>query len=372
MPSEPFQIRLDGHFPATLRTQPMPRQISYQELRSAVLRRVFRRPAHYADVAERQWSLAPGVTLPHRGATYLDGELERIGAVQEDTTLEAELARLAAGQKLHVETKAYQFTDVRLQGGRLFKGAVSHRLSHLANLPARSEEVELESAAIASTLLGSLYFGHWMRDDSTLQLAVKSLAPTIHIARQTYTHEAGYRGLLSLEERRIERARVRELILLDDWGHNLFKRQRFAELRASFRRAVPVSGHERIYIRRGRAIGARGRDMLNTTEVERFLAEQGFTMIDPDTMSAEEIARAANGARLVVGLEGSHLGHAIFPIADGGTLLVLQPPLRFNNPYKDVSDTLDLRYAFTVGVQEQDGFRIDLDRLGRLLDRVST
>lgn len=350
----------------------MTRRISYQELRSAVLRRVFRQPAHYADVAQRQWSLAPAVTLPKRGAIYLDGELEKIGAVQEDTTLDAELARLAAGEKHHVETKAYQFADVRLQGGRLFKGAVSHRLSHLTHLPPRSEEIEIGSAAIASTLLGSLYFGHWMRDDSTLQLAVNSLAPTIDIARQTYSHEAGYRGLLSLKEHRVQRARVRELILLDDWGHNLFKRKRFADLRATFRRAVPLSGNERVYIRRGRAIGARGRDMLNTQDVEQFLVAQGFVMIDPDTMSADEIARAANGAKLVVGLEGSHLGHAIFPIADGGTLLVLQPPLRFNNPYKDVSDTLELRYAFTVGTQEQDGFRIDLDRLGRLLDRVSS
>lgn len=349
----------------------MPRLPSYQELQSAVLRRVFRRPSHYADVAQRQWSLAPAVTLSKRAAIYLDGELERIVAAQEDTTLEAELARLAAGEKLHVETKAYRFADVRLQEGRLFKGAVSHRLSHLTQLANRSEELEIESAAIASTLLGSLYFGHWMRDDSTLQLAVKSLAPTIDIARQTYSHESGYRDLLSLKERRVARARVSELILLDDWGHNLFKRKRFAELRDTFQRAVPISGNERVYIRRGRAIGARGRDMLNTQEVEEFLAAQGFTLINPDTMTADEIARTANGAKLVVGLEGSHLGHAIFPIADGGTLLVLQPPLRFNNPYKDVSDTLDLHYAFTVGAQEREGFRIDLDRLGRLLDRVS-
>jgi hypothetical protein len=353
-----------------LRDGPMPRKISYQELRCAVLRRVFRQPAHYADVAQRQWSLAPAVTLQKRAAIYLDGELEKIGAVQEDTTLEAELARLAAGKKHHVETKAYQFSDVHLQGGRLFKGAVSHRLSHLTQVADRAEEQEIESAAIASTLLGSLYFGHWMRDDSTLQLAVRSLAPTINIARQTYSHEAGYRDLLALTEHRVERARVRQLILLDDWGHNHFKRKRFAELRATFQRAVPPSGNERVYIRRGRAIGARGRDMLNTTEVEEFLAAHGFTMVNPDTMSADEIARTTNGAKLVVGLEGSHLGHAIFPIADGGTLLVLQPPLRFNNPYKDVSDTLDLHYAFTVGAQEQDGFRIDLARLGRLLERI--
>jgi hypothetical protein len=348
------------------------KKLNYQELRSAVLRRVLRRPAHYADLADRRWSLAPATTLQQPAAIFLDGEMERVGAVQEDTTLQAEVARLSSRQQHHMETVAYRFSEVQLQAGRLFKGGMSHRMSHLTDLASRREQVDIDSAAIASTLLGSLYFGHWMRDDSTLQLAVKSLAPTIDVARQSYTHEAGYRDLLSLQEHRVARARVRELFLLDDWGHNPFKRRRFAELRATFRRSVPISGTERIYIRRGRAVGARGRDMLNTNEVEQFLTAQGFAMIDPDSMSAKEIASIANGAKLVVGLEGSHLGHAIFPIADEGTLLVLQPPLRFNNPYKDVSDSLGLRYAFTVGTQETEGFRIDLTRLGRLLDRVTT
>ena len=348
----------------------MPQNINYQELRSAVLRRIFRQPAHYVDVAERSWSLAPSVTLAGRPAIFLDDELERVRAVQEDTTMQAEMARLAGGAKLHVQTTAHLFKNVRLQGGRLFKGAMSHRISHLVDSSSRAEHVEIESAVVASTLLGSLYFGHWMRDDATLQIAARPLGATINVARQDYSHAAGYRELLSLSERRVSRATFRELILLDDWGHNLDKRRRFAELRATFRGSVPLAGNERIYVRRGRATGARGRDLANGIEVERFLKAREFVTVDPDSMSPIEIARIANGARLVVGLEGSHLGHAIYPIADDGTLLVLQPPLRFNNPYKDVSDSLGLHYAFTVGDPTEDGFSIDLDRLDRLLDRV--
>lgn len=348
----------------------MSRQISYQVLRSAVLRHIFRRPDHYADLAERSWTLAPPVTVTEPPAIYLDGELERVRGVPGDTTMDIEMARVRGGEKYHVETKAYLFKDVRLQAGHLFKGAMSHTISGLTTLASRAEEVDIASAAIASTLLGSRFFGHWMRDDSTLNLAVQPLAPTINVARQRYTHEAGYRELLSLQERHIARARFRELILLDDWGHNLDKRRRFAQLRATYRKAVPLASNERLYVRRGQTVGTRGRNLTNTRDVEQFLAAQGFVTIDPDAMSAQEIARAANGAKLIVGLEGSHLGHTIFPIADNGTLLLMQPPMRFNNPYKDVSDSLGLRYAFTIGQAENDGFRIDVDRLGRLLDRV--
>ncbi len=349
----------------------MNKNISLQELRSALLRRVFRRRSHYADLAARTWSLAPAITLDEPPAIYLEGELERVGAVQEETTREIEWARLAGGPKEHIATTAYLFKDVKLRSGRLLKGAMSHRVSHLATLAPASSQVDMDSAAIASTLLGSIYFGHWMRDDSSMHLAVKSLAPMINVARQHYSHEAGYCELLSLREQQVARANFRELILLDDWGHNADRRRRFAQLRATFRQSVPLSGNSRVYIRRGSAVGARGRNLRNGDEVEQFLRAQGFAVVDPDTMSAAEIARIANGARLIVGLEGSHLGHAIYPIADGGALLVLQPPMRFNNVYKDVADSLGLRYAFTVGEQAEDGFHIDLGRLGRLLDRVA-
>ena len=104
--------------------------------------------------------------------------------------------------------------------------------------------------------------------------------------------------------------------------------------------------------------------------VVRWIDGAHPAVVDPDTMSAQEIARISNGARLVVGLEGSHLAHSIYPIADAGTLLVLQPPLRFNNVYKDLSDAMGLNYAFLVGEPAAGGFTVDLDRLGRLLDRV--
>lgn len=75
-------------------------------------------------------------------------------------------------------------------------------------------------------------------------------------------------------------------------------------------------------------------------------------------------------AKLVVGVEGSHLIHAMVTIAEGGTLLVLQPPNRFNNPLKDYTDCLGMNYAFLTGHAVEDGFEVDLDQLARLLEQI--
>jgi len=347
----------------------MTQPLTYPALRSAVLRRVFRRPSQGAELCERSWCISPAEERFERAALFLDGELEKVHDVQEDTTMEAEVRRVTSGLRTHAETRGYQFKDVTLLNGRLIKGAMSRRIAELESDPP-GEDVRMASAAVGSTYMGSIYFGHWLRDDATLNIAVQSLAPTIHVARKAYSHEAGYRELLSLDERHVARGHFGELIVLDDWGQNAYKRQRYQELRARARQAIPQRGNELVYLKRGRTSGLRGRDLLNADVVEAVLLREGFVVADPDTMSAGEIAALSMDAKLIVGVEGSHLAHAIYPIAHQGTILVLQPPYRFNNVYKDLADAVGLNYAFVVGDPEQGGFTIDPDRLRRTLDLV--
>jgi capsular polysaccharide biosynthesis protein len=162
--------------------------------------------------------------------------------------------------------------------------------------------------------------------------------------------------VLSLPEHRVVHGRFGELILLDDWGRNADKRRRYEELLSRFRREMTTRGSERIYVKRGPARAARGRDFLNAAELEAHLITQGFTVVDPDTRSVDQIAVISNDAKLVVGLEDSHLAHAIYPIADNGTLVTIKPSYRVNNVYKDRSDALGLQYAFFVGVLHAGGF----------------
>jgi hypothetical protein len=73
-----------------------------------------------------------------------------------------------------------------------------------------------------------------------------------------------------------------------------------------------------------------------------------------------------------MGVEGSQIPHALLTMADKGVLCCLQPPSRFANTFKGYTDCLDMRYAMLVGYAAPGGFRIDLDDLSRLLEKIDT
>jgi hypothetical protein len=76
-------------------------------------------------------------------------------------------------------------------------------------------------------------------------------------------------------------------------------------------------------------------------------------------------------ANIVIGVEGSHLSHSIYPIKDGGSIIVLQPPNRFSMVLKDFTDCLDMNFGFLVGTEKEGGnFEINIQRLDELIDKV--
>jgi hypothetical protein len=84
-----------------------------------------------------------------------------------------------------------------------------------------------------------------------------------------------------------------------------------------------------------------------------------------------EIARACAGARIVLGVEGSQISHALFGMEERGAIVALVPPYRYINHYKDVADCFGtMRYGSMTGTGVAGGFRIDPDELLRLLERV--
>ena len=104
--------------------------------------------------------------------------------------------------------------------------------------------------------------------------------------------------------------------------------------------------------------------------MENHLAAQGFSIIDPDQQSVTEIAASLSGARIVVSVEGSQMAPAIYAIADGGALCLIQPPYRFNNVFKDYADCLGLHYGFTVGSEVTGGFIVEIAALQRTIAKL--
>jgi capsular polysaccharide biosynthesis protein len=123
-------------------------------------------------------------------------------------------------------------------------------------------------------------------------------------------------------------------------------------------------------IRRGQQGAARV--LTNAAEIEQILVAQGFHIVDPEQSTVQEIVAATQGARLVVGLEGSHLLHCIYTMAQNGGLCVLQPPFRFNNVLKNYADCVGISYGFVIGEANEHGFAINPDELLHILAAIDS
>lgn len=325
------------------------------------------------EIAARSWEVSPATSETSRAAIYLDDALERISAYTPWGSEANEMERVRGGPGEHAATVAYQIENVRISGPMLYRGAFKARHGFgpegpFADLP-RHES--LDEAHLVSNYAGSLFFGSFLID-----IAVEMLPGdgdhAIGMVTNEYGHEAEYRRMLSLPRPpRAGNTTVGKLVIYSDFAQNGLKEVRYRELRRRLRTHFPdaVERPAGVYLKRG-ATGER-RVVANEAEIEAVLAARGYDIVEPAVLGAEEVTRRCLDAPVVVSVEGSHLSHAIYSLADDGAYVVLQPPDRFAMPYKEVADRLDQRFAFEVGTPAEGGFTIEPDRLQRLLDRLA-
>lgn len=341
-------------------------------LKSLVFRKILRRNFAYQEFCDRKWTIVPGETCTSPPAIYFEDDLARVATIDVGaTTYEYELSRAKGGRQEHGATLGYVLRNIELIDGVLYRGAMQHRLVRLPRrLTGPGVRDIVDSGALACTQCGGIYFGHWMSDDLSLYLAAEAHGTPIVVERKSYFHEPAYCGLMNILPHHKSRTRFNQLIVLDDVGQNSFKRKRYRELRTRLSKSFGSTRNRYVYIRRGVVRGSAGRSLTNSEQLEEFLKGQGFVIVDPDHQSAKEITESIGGARLIVGVEGSHMAHALYSIGDGGGICMLQPPNHFINVFKDYTDCLDLRYGFTTGVEAPGGFTVKVEHLERILEKM--
>jgi hypothetical protein len=331
--------------------------------------------ADIRSVATREWLLCPDETATIPPAIYLDGALDRVSALSPWRDWKSEKSLIDGGPCDHAASRACLVEHVEISGAHIYRGSAKSRHGFGQErivLSDSDRRQHLDHAHLVSNFTGSNFFGNFLLDDLPLGLIPEPGAPSIVVASNSYPHEAGYRDLLSLPRPPLLRnASVRRLVVYTDFAQNSFKASRYQELRNRMRRnfsgAASRSGPG-IYLKRG-ATGER-RILTNEADLERLLESLGFDIIEPATLTSQEIARRGLDARIVIGVEGSHLSHAIYTVADGGSFLVIQPPDRFAMAYKEFTDRVGLRFGFVVGRPDHDGFTVDLDELKQMLDKL--
>jgi hypothetical protein len=322
------------------------------------------------DVAEKSWVLCPAEAAVIRPAMFDEDDLARVTGVDSDSSRENEWGRIRGGAVEYRPSAAYRLRDAVLSRGHVILPQLIRPVT-TDPLPSwgRYTETEIEPALLTATFNGSRYFGHWMMDELTRILAAPRIGQPVAPPRPLSSHQRDYLKLMGLVNYERSDVLFRQLIIIDARNQNAYRREHYEVLRERARRGWHVVPCEGVMLLR-KQTGVT-RILVNEEVLAEQLAHRGFRIMCPTEHTAEEILDACLGAKVVLGVEGSQLIHALFVMHDEGTLFVLQPPNRFNNILKTYCDGLGLRYAFTVGHQCEAGFFVKPQNVMRLLDRVS-
>lgn len=325
----------------------------------------------YRDACDRQWIVCDPGEYESLPAVFLEDDLKKIRSVGPVSTYAGEVSRLDVGTKTCGATVAYQFSDASIFHGYVYKGAMKYPfVDARESWISKETMVHVPKALIASNVYTCRYFGHWVIESLTLELAARHLnVLAVTPTQPSYKHQADYRDLVGLNPLPVNKAKCDQLIILDDIAANNFKRERFVQIRSQIgSKLKPLhSNHGVMFLRNG---SGSNRLLVNEMEVADFLKSQGFAIIDAEALTGREVMSAALGANVVIGVEGSQLTPAIYALGDSGIILALQPPDRFSTCHKEYTDLLGMRYGFLVGDPVRDGFKVNIDTLARLLDKV--
>ncbi|MDX8353079.1 glycosyltransferase family 61 protein [Cognatiyoonia sp. IB215182] len=333
------------------------------------------RPGHLRDLAQQTITLAPAETATVPPAIYPDDALDKITGLSPWRSWPVETALIEAGQTTHAATLAHVVEDVMIFGPFIYKGVTHYDPSYgdeklWQSFEARRQEID--SAALVSCFSGSRFFGPFLKDSLPLELLTDQDTHAIAMPTRAYSHEAGYRALFDLPAPPVvEHAHVRRLTFYDDFGQNAGRGARYETLHQRLRdhlKPRDADAPAGIYLKRGQT--GEARILSNETELEDLLRTRGFDIVEPASLTAEEIAQQTLDAPIVISVEGSHISHVAYSMARTGTLLVLQPPDRFAMAFKEFTDRVGIQFSFFVGDASDGGFHIDLDSFQQFLDRV--
>ena len=336
------------------------------------------RSTNYKKLCDKEWILAPASVHTYRPAMYLQGEVEKVKASSALSSMQLEMSRIKGGRSEHGATIARVLSDVDIYGGYIYKRDVKIQISaKKENLFLEKQAMEYkDSAVVGCSLYEYIFFGHWMTDGIPLLMSARELGSPIRNTTELTVHQRDYLSMLGMHYDPFIAGRIRKLIILEDYGHNNYMRERYKKIRERFHELYPKSTHPGAMIFRGKSgnntlASGHSRLLVNEEEIAVYLQSIGFKIVDPSKQSAHEIAENISGAKIVISNEGSHTPHGLYPMANNSTLVNILPPFHFNNVLKGQTDCMDLNYAFVVGDACEGGFRVPMDTLKKTLDLVA-
>jgi len=343
--------------------------VDFTPLSCEIKRHIFRRKQLLESAADKSWVIHPEETVDYPPALTLSNPFERVTQYAPHRTLAVESCLVEGRPLVHAPLKAYLHKNATFCNGTLYAGCSKTRYTDKVNTRLIHHPTYIPSATLCSSQRGAQFFAHWLIDDAAAKVYAKEQGDVaIEVERTPYLHEPGYSKLFELPCESIKHAKIGELLIFDNYGstsHKLKSHQRLRHKVSLLNLPQTAAG---IYIRRGSS--GLSRILLNEQEIENFLSHAGFKIVDPSVMTVDQLLSTMFGTPLIIGVEGSQLGHSLLTMRDGGTLITLTPPYRFSNYHAEWLGPLGMRYGTIVGLEEEGGFTIPIHEIEELLNLI--
>ena len=146
-----------------------------------LFKRLFLGQSSLEKVAFRQDLLFPEETATLRPAIFLPGQIEKVIDYRPTDTItknkkETEVRAATSTAVTYAPTIAYHIKDAVLFDGSIYVGRFKHPIADKSLFSGNKarEPHYIKSCALASTYLGTKYFGHWLLDDCTRYLLAEA------------------------------------------------------------------------------------------------------------------------------------------------------------------------------------------------------
>jgi len=337
-------------------------------------KRLFRGPGSLQDAAFQQDILCPQQKATIRPPVCLPGQLDKVITQKYDPrgrkTREEVIAEATSTSVTYAPTIAYHVRDAVLIDGRIYAGQFKQPIADSSLFVSSSRAPRnIKACALASSYLGTKFFGHWLADDCTRYLLAKTFGTPFCVRMPPYPHLQQYESCFDQDWTPTDRAYIDHAVVFQDFSQNSLKQERYRDLRERIKTHFHPSGRgTHVYLQRGKT-GAL-RTIQNEQEIIDALSRQGFVVLDVGTDSLSHIIQTLLNAKLVVSLEGSHVAHCIYTIPEDSGLLILQPPNQFSAVHREWSECLGIRFGFVVGSIERDGYHFSPADILRSIDLI--
>ncbi|MGQ0456813.1 MAG: glycosyltransferase family 61 protein [Hyphomicrobium sp.] len=303
-----------------------------------------------------------------RPAKFLPGQLDLIRSTEFGPLPEVVKSLRGGYEVRQGSTMGYRLKNVDLVDGVLYSARAAKPLrARTRSWPAYKPPTDVISGALYESWIGNRWFGMWLTDDCLAYPLAEQHGAPVTTTLTTGGHVPKYEALLGLKPLRTNRAHFQELVIFDDSANNAHRKARGDQFRQRVISASPYSEHAGVFLLRGKT-GDR-RFLNNEMEIaEKCAVQRGFKILDPSFAPIEEIVAACAGARVIAGVEGSHLTHGLMLMPPESTFFVIQPPNRVVSALKITTDRQGRNFAFVVAEGMTEEFYVSWDNVDRTLD----